>query len=114
MTRSDPGWAWFETDNQESDGEEGSAGAQDAELADVFGRCFRGPDGARALRHLRGLTLERALGPDCSDALLRYVEGQRQLVTYIHSLVQRSNGSPSAGDVEWNLERSAGRKSSHG
>ena len=58
-------------------------------IAACFARCFQGGDGARALAHLRGLTLDRALGPQASDAQLRHLEGQRALVSTILALVAR-------------------------
>jgi hypothetical protein len=35
------------------------------------------------------MTLERALGPDASDAALRQLEGQRRLVLTMRALVNR-------------------------
>lgn len=61
----------------------------DADLAGAFARCFSGRDGARVLEHLRTMTLERALGPHNSKALLRHLEGQRALVVHIEALVRR-------------------------
>jgi len=59
------------------------------DLVLAFARCFRGRDGERVLGHLRRLTLERRLGPDCSEAELRHLEGQRHLAAYITQLVER-------------------------
>ncbi|WP_430396957.1 hypothetical protein [Ferrovibrio sp.] len=59
------------------------------DLVLAFARCFRGRDGERVLGHLRRLTLERRLGPDCSEAELRHLEGQRHLAAYIAQLVER-------------------------
>lgn len=59
------------------------------DLARHFARCFATPDGAAALQHLGDITLRRALGPDASDAQLRHLEGQRQLVVYVQSLAAR-------------------------
>ena len=60
-----------------------------AELARAFARCFGSPEGETALRHLADMTLRRALDPDAADAQLRHLEGQRQLVAYVHALVAR-------------------------
>lgn len=78
----DPGWEWFER---------GAAAQADdlAELSRAFARCFSGRQGERVLAHLRRLTQERHLGPEASEATLRHLEGQRQLVAYIASLVRR-------------------------
>ncbi len=60
-------------------------------------RCFRGQDGRRFLAYLRALTLDRALGPEASDAVLRHVEGQRQLVRHIYNLT--AAGQVAAGAI---------------
>jgi hypothetical protein len=65
----------------------------DNELPIYFSRCFQSEDGDRVLRHLRAITVLRVLGPNSSDSLLRYVEGQRQLVKYIDTLIRRGRGS---------------------
>jgi hypothetical protein len=61
----------------------------DDDLTAVFARCFRGGDGERALAHLRRLTIDRRPPPDCSEAELRHLEGQRHLAAYIAQLVAR-------------------------
>lgn len=84
------GWRWFEA--PPASAERGGSGAEPSpnlELARAFARCFGSPEGETALRHLTDLTLRRALGPDAADTQLRHLEGQRQLVTYIHALVAR-------------------------
>lgn len=83
------GWQWLETTSP-SPKDVAAAEDADTELAHAFAICFRGSHGERVLRHLRALTLERALGPESPDTLLRYVEGQRQLVAYICGLVERA------------------------
>lgn len=65
-----------------------SAASGSTDLARVFARLFRGADGARALAHLRSLTVDRHLGPEASIARLRHLEGQRHLVNHILSLVR--------------------------
>jgi D-mannonate dehydratase len=64
------------------------------DLVLAFARCFRGRDGERVLAHLRRLTIERRLGPDCSNAELRHLEGQRHLAAYIAQLVERGRQGP--------------------
>jgi hypothetical protein len=59
------------------------------DLCAAFARCFRGNDGERVLGHLRRITIERRPSPDCSDAELRHLEGQRHLAAYIAQLVAR-------------------------
>jgi hypothetical protein len=77
------GWQWFDApEHRELLDSEG-----DRSVAMAFSRCFDSRDGDRVLQHLRGLTLGRTLGPGASDALLRHLEGQRQLVAHILALV---------------------------
>lgn len=86
MADSKGGWSWF--GNGQSAPMEGDGG-----LALAFARCFRGPDGLRVLKHLRAMTVEQSMGPAASDAMLRHIEGQRQLVTHIHGLIERGRGN---------------------
>lgn len=88
MTDKKQGWGWFDEQQAPIGGDEALA----AELPGVFARCFRGDDGERVLGYLTALTLGRSLGPAVSDAALRHVEGQRQLVSHVMSLVQRGRG----------------------
>ncbi len=79
----DAGWDWFESAAPRET-------AQDLpELARAFARCFSGRQGDLVIGHLRRLTQQRHLGPEASDTVLRHLEGQRQLVAYIASLVER-------------------------
>ena len=55
----------------------------------VFARLFSSDDGRKVLAHLQVMTFSRAYGPDASDQLLRYAEGQRALVANILRLVDR-------------------------
>jgi hypothetical protein len=98
LTRTHEGWDWFEPAGASPD-DVAAAHEADTELARAFGSCFRGSHGSRVLKHLRTLTLDRVLGPESPDTLLRYVEGQRQLVAYICTLVERANRGPAATGV---------------
>lgn len=79
------GWAWFEGAAPPT----GEMAEAEMDLALAAARCFRGADGEKVLAYLRGITLDRALGPGAPDALLRHTEGQRQLVAQITALVAR-------------------------
>lgn len=68
--------------------DEPGAAAPD-ETARMFARVFGGADGRKVLAHLRGMTVEAALPPTATDAMLRHVEGQRCLVRHIETLVKR-------------------------
>ena len=63
-----------------------AADVPDWRLAAAYRRCFAGAEGALVLWHLRQVTLDRALGPDVSDAALRHLEGQRALVRRIQTM----------------------------
>lgn len=91
MSKPDPGWSWFERPASTVGAAGGKAGV-DPDLALAFARCFRERDGRWALSHLRAITLERVMGPAATDAQLRHLEGQRQLVSYILALVERGRG----------------------
>lgn len=77
---ADPGWAWFEPPALAADDDR-------RRLARIFTRLFSGADGEAALAYLVQLTTGRCLGPDSSDAALRCLEGQRQLVLHLQSLI---------------------------
>jgi hypothetical protein len=78
----DPGWTWFEPAPQAPDDD------HRLRLGRIFARLFSGADGDIALAYLTQLTTERCLGPDSSDAALRALEGQRQLVLHLQSLIR--------------------------
>jgi len=94
MSEPQKGWAWFDRDPGKVDGGNGGGGGEDLpdpgrELRLAYARCLGGPDGDKVLKHLRAITLERALGPSASADMLRHIEGQRQLVCFIAALAQR-------------------------
>jgi hypothetical protein len=78
----DPGWNWFEP-VAPAPGDD-----RRLRLGRIFARMFSGVDGEAALAYLTQLTTERCLGPDASDAALRVLEGQRQLVLHLQSLIR--------------------------
>lgn len=67
--------------------------SSDADLAGAFARCFRGADGERVIDYLRRTTQGRVLGPAAPDSVLRHLEGQRQLVARIVSLIERGRAN---------------------
>ena len=81
MDKASEGWTWFDTPS------EGPGRNKDMERA--FARCLGGTDGALILRHLRSVTLDRALSADTPTPVLRHLEGQRKLYVYIAGLVER-------------------------
>lgn len=101
MNGSQSGWSWFERGVQSGSGQSGSGHIAeqddgsgeypdlDRELRVAYARCFATPEGEKVLKHLRGLTLERTLGPDAKAPMLRHLEGQRQLVSSICAWVHR-------------------------
>jgi hypothetical protein len=89
------GWSWFEraATRPESD--------VHADVARAFLRCFSSEDGKAVLAYLRATVLERALGPAVTEAQLRHIEGQRQLVVLIANLATRTVAeSPSPDQPE--------------
>lgn len=85
------GWSWFERSETNAGPQTQSGELPDTgrELRLSYARCFAGPDGKKVIEHLRLLTLERAFGPDANAELLRHMEGQRQLVSYILAQFER-------------------------
>ena len=65
----------------------------DKQIEISYARTFGSGDGARVLAHLRGITIERFLGPDATDAALRALEGQRALVHQIEGLMERGKNN---------------------
>lgn len=81
------GWAWFATDNNQGVGE--TLPDIGKELTQNYARCFSTVDGQKVLTHLRAITLNRALGPKSKSSLLRHLEGQRQLVSFVEAQINR-------------------------
>ncbi|MBR4926731.1 MAG: hypothetical protein IKY98_00215 [Alphaproteobacteria bacterium] len=59
-----------------------------------FVRLFSTNDGKQVLNHLKTLTKERVLAPDCSEAELRFLEGQRFLVNQIETWIRQGKEQP--------------------
>lgn len=106
MRSADPGWDWFDPSRGRDPVAADPSETDANELARAFARCFRGAEGRAVIRHLRAITLDRALGPDAPDAALRHAEGQRQLVAYMTALVRRGGGAgvPPTPDLEHQTE----------
>lgn len=84
VQRNDPGWSWFDkamVDNP--------SGLPPEDIPACFARCFKGADGEAALAHLAEMTLARPLGANAHNGILRHLEGQRYLVSYIMGLVRQ-------------------------
>jgi hypothetical protein len=58
-------------------------------LAREFARTFESASGKKVLEYLRSVTLGRYLGPGSSNEELRYLEGQRYLVSFISNMVRK-------------------------
>jgi len=85
MSYDQSDWTWFETDSTTPVPTEND---EITTLAKITARVFRGDDGEHLLRFMNSITTERTLGPDASDNLLRHLEGQRQFVAKLNSLVR--------------------------
>ena len=68
-------------------------------IATAFARCFGGADGGLVLGYLRAMTIERVLGAQASDAALRQLEGQRQLIHSIETMIDRGATGSSTGST---------------
>jgi len=88
MPGHESGWAWFDVTPPEAINRARPSGIT-ADLLNAYVRTFRSEAGCQVMRHLRAITVDRVIGPDASDALLRHLEGQRQLVNYIANLAER-------------------------
>lgn len=86
MTKYLSGWNWLDETNDEAEIEEHTG---DVDLIKSAARCFSDKDGQRLLNYLFAITRNRSLGPDATDAELRHLEGQRQLVTHIYQLIKK-------------------------
>ena len=83
MSSHDSGWGWFVPSLPPPAGESG------LDLARAAARVFASGDGEALLQHLVAMTLQRCLGPESGDAVLRHLEGQRHLVLHLQSLAAR-------------------------
>ena len=83
---SPDGWDWFEV------GINQTMPIEEDDLARSFVRCFKGNDGVIVLRHIRQTVLDRRLGPNATDAELRFLEGQRSIAAHILSMIDRGRG----------------------
>ncbi len=96
MSNDDP-WLWSAADAQPSLPSDRRSGSDDPTAA-AYAACFSCTAGRRVLSHLRAITIERRLGPDTPDTVLRFVEGQRHLVDTIAALVERGGGRLTSND----------------
>ena len=85
MSKEQGGWAWLDSPDDEA---VPNSKRRDGELVKSVARCFADADGKRLLTYLQAITRNRCLGPDATDAALRHLEGQRQLVGHIEHLIE--------------------------
>jgi len=62
-----------------------------SEIEKHYARTFNTTSGKQVLSHLRTITIERAVGPNISDADLRWIAAQSALVRQIENLIKRGN-----------------------
>ena len=86
------GWDWFTAPAAPPD----RARDMDAErrLQRDAARILASPEGERLFAQLDQMTRRRVLGPEASDAQLRQLEGQRQLVAWLEAQALRGSGLP--------------------
>lgn len=82
------GWHWFDNLSSDAPAANGNISEQ-RELAVAAARCLSEPEGTRVMKHLKQMTRERLLSADCSNRVLRHLEGQRFVVTFLETLIQR-------------------------
>jgi|GEM_PF-333349 hypothetical protein len=92
MDSEKTGWEWFETPSAGAM-EPSSPALNDAELENLFARCFSTDAGAHVLRYLQETTLHRALVPSAPDTVMRHHEGQRFIVRLILGLARRGGAT---------------------
>ncbi len=70
-------------------------------LQKQFSRLLSRPEAASVLRHLHRITRERLLGPDVSEATLRYMEGQKAILAYMERMAADGNNPPAMSPLEY-------------
>ncbi len=61
------------------------------EIEKQYARTFTCNSGKQVWAHLRGLTIERVIGPNVSDNELRWWAAQNALVHQIEKFIKRGN-----------------------
>jgi len=84
-------WNWFEPTSPR---QTRPSPFDKPQLEKIASRIFQSHEGRYLLDYLRAITIERTLGPDASDSLLRHLEGQRQLVAMLTKMVERGAQQP--------------------
>jgi len=59
------------------------------DLEKQYVRTFGTPTGRAVLGHMRKITIERTLGPNATDAELRWAEANRAFVHQIEQMIAR-------------------------
>lgn len=72
------GWRWFEQPTPPPEDQQ-----PEEETRRAAERVFASHDGRLLLARLRQLTIDRRLGPNASDAEMRWLEAQRALVAWL-------------------------------
>ena len=57
-----------------------------------FVRAFNSVSGKRVLKYLMSITLARYLAPNATDNELRYLEGERFVVSFILNMIKKGKG----------------------
>ena len=92
MAHNNDAWAWFE----EHDARAVSPPPVPYELHKAFARLLAYPEAETVLSHLHTVTRNRILGPEASEAMLRYGEGQKALVAYMERMAAKGRGDGQA------------------
>ena len=91
-TAEQPGdWNWFESTPAK---QFQPSPFDKPQLMKIASRFFQTREGSYLLDYLRTITIERTLGPESSDTLLRHLEGQRQLVAMLTKMAEHGANPP--------------------
>ena len=90
-TSQEGDWNWFESTPSK---QTSRSPFDKAQLVKIAARLFQSHEGRYLLDYLRAITIERTLGPETSDTLLRHLEGQRQLVAMLAKMVEHGANPP--------------------
>lgn len=70
------------------------------EIERLFIRTFSSEDGQKALAYLQLVTFQRALAVTATNEQLRYMEGQRALISMILRFMDRGRTNPNSNPTQ--------------
>ncbi len=88
MTDDGISWAWFDEHHMDKTLQSTTS----LDLQRAFARLLAYPEAETILEHLHAITRDRICGPNASDAVLRYLDGQKALVAYMERMALKGRG----------------------